>query len=104
VLYRLRSGRFPGWNSFEPPACGHDWCINPEHQRTVGLGIVLHRLALPQIERIAAALEAGQRVVEIARREGVSPDYVSKINLGTRGRGVREKYPIRPPLKRNSPR
>jgi hypothetical protein len=98
VLYRLRYGNLPSRSCFEPPSCGHPWCINPEHQKSVTIGVRLHRLALPRTERIAAALEAGERRTEIARREGVHPDYVSQINLGIRGRGVRKKYPIRASL------
>ena len=90
--------------TFDAPTCGHPWCINPEHQKTVGTGVLIHRRAMPRVERVAAALEAGQGYLEIARREGIHPNYVSQINTGIRMHGVREKYPIRPVRKRRPTR
>jgi hypothetical protein len=95
VLHRLRYGYPQGNGCFDLPTCGHRWCINPEHQRLIGFGIMTRLRALPRAERIAGALEAGQSLAEIARREGIHPRYVSQINSGFRVRGVRDKYPIR---------
>jgi len=103
VLFWLRYGRAQAHGCFDRPTCGHGWCIKPEHQDSLGIGALLHRYALPRAERIAVALEAGQRQSVIARREGVHLKYVSQINTGERGRGVRKKYPIRAPLTRTSP-
>jgi hypothetical protein len=100
VLFALRYWSLPSRSIFGRPACGHRWCINPEHQIPVDISLLLHQPARSRVERIAAALEAGERQVDIALREGVHSLHVSKINRGLIGRGVREKYPIRAPLKR----
>jgi uncharacterized protein YerC len=70
----------------------------------IGLGITTQLRALQQAERVAAALEAGQNYSEIARRERISPRYVSQINTGLSMRGVRDKYPIRAVRRRRQPK
>jgi hypothetical protein len=95
VLHRLRYG-YPQRNGcFDQPTCGHDWCINPEHQKLIGFGVITQLRARSRAERVATALEAGQSHSEIARREGISPRYISQINTGRCMHGVRDKYPIR---------
>ena len=95
VLHRLRNGYAQNNARFDPPTCGHDWCIKPEHQKLIGFGIIPVLRALPRAERVATALEAGLKYGEIARREGISPGYVAQINRGDGMHGVRDKYPIR---------
>jgi transcriptional regulator with XRE-family HTH domain len=95
VLHRLRYGYSQRNGCFELPTCGHDWCIRPEHQKLIGFGVSTQLRAISRAERVASALEAGQSYREIARREGISPRYVSQINTGRGMRGVRDKYPIR---------
>ena len=93
-LFRLRYGRIAAGTGFDLPTCGKSWCINPEHQKPVSTSVLQHRRALPRAERVARALEAGESYKEIARREGVSASWVSRVNTGVSVRGVRAKYPI----------
>jgi hypothetical protein len=95
VLHRLRYGHTHRNACFDRPTCGHDWCINPEHQKLIGFGVITQLLARARAERVASALEAGFGNIEIARREGISARYVSQINSGYCLHGVRDKYPIR---------